>query len=68
MHIAQRTKNSVRTAKEKFTITNINRLTLFKEMIPVYTENHKKPKNEKCNVTDSSSRWDFYSYHWAVNG
>jgi hypothetical protein len=35
-------KNSVRTAKETlhFTITKINWLTLFKEIIGVYSENH----------------------------
>jgi hypothetical protein len=37
-------KNSVRTAKktQHFTITKINRLTLFKEIIAVYCENHMK--------------------------
>jgi hypothetical protein len=36
--------NSFRTAKETqhFTITKISLLTLFKEIIPVYTENHTK--------------------------
>jgi hypothetical protein len=40
-------KNSVRTLKRTphFTITNINWLTLFKEIIPVYVENHTKPTN-----------------------
>jgi hypothetical protein len=35
-------KNSVRTAKktQHFTITKINWLTLFKEIIAVYSENH----------------------------
>jgi hypothetical protein len=39
-------KNSVRTAKEThhFTITKINWLTLFKEIIAVYSENHTKHK------------------------
>jgi hypothetical protein len=38
-------KNSVRTAKKTphFTITRINWLTLFKEIIAVYSENHMKP-------------------------
>jgi hypothetical protein len=42
-------KNSVRTAKKTphFTITKINWLTLFKEMIAVYTENHTKLINAK---------------------
>jgi hypothetical protein len=40
-------KNSVRTAKKTlhFTITKINWLTLFKEIIAVYTENHTRPIN-----------------------
>jgi hypothetical protein len=47
-------KNSVRTAKktQHFTITKINWLTLFKEIIAVYCENHTKPINTKCRVTD----------------
>jgi hypothetical protein len=42
-------KNSVRTAKKTqlFTITKINWLTLFKEIIAVYSENHTKPMNTK---------------------
>jgi hypothetical protein len=38
-------KNSVRTSKRTphFTITKINWLTLFKEIIAVYTENKAKP-------------------------
>jgi hypothetical protein len=42
-------KNSVRTAKktQHFTVRKINRLTLFKEIIAVYCENHTKPKNAK---------------------
>jgi hypothetical protein len=42
-------KNSVRTAKktQHFTITKINWLTLFKEIITVYFEKHTKPKNTK---------------------
>jgi hypothetical protein len=37
-------KNSVRTANktQHFTITKINWLTLYKEIIAVYTENHTK--------------------------
>jgi hypothetical protein len=46
--------NSVRTAKktQHFTITKINWLTLFKEIIAVYSENHTKYINTKCSVTD----------------
>jgi hypothetical protein len=38
-------KNSVRTSKRTphFTITKINWLTLFREIIAVYSENHAKP-------------------------
>jgi hypothetical protein len=46
-------KNSVRTSKRTlhFTITKINWLTLFKEIIAVYSENHAKPINTKCSIT-----------------
>jgi hypothetical protein len=42
-------KNSVRTTKKTihFTITNINWLMLFKEIIAVYSENHTKLTNTK---------------------
>jgi hypothetical protein len=41
-------KNSVRTSKRTphFTITWINWLMLFKEIITVYSENHTKPINK----------------------
>jgi len=47
-------KNSVRTSKRTphFTITKINWLTLFKEIIAVYTENHKKPINTLCRQNE----------------
>jgi hypothetical protein len=35
------------------TITNINLLTLFKEIIAIYTENHTEPSNTKYIVTNS---------------
>jgi hypothetical protein len=40
-------KNSVRTSKRTppFTITKISWLTLFTEIIAVYTENNTKPVN-----------------------
>jgi hypothetical protein len=43
-------KNSARTAKKTphFTITKINWLTLFKEIIAVYSENHMKSTNTLC--------------------
>jgi hypothetical protein len=42
-------KYSVRTAKRTphFTITNINWLMLFKEIIPIYSEKNTKPINKK---------------------
>jgi hypothetical protein len=45
--------NSVRTSKKTphFTITKINWLTLFKEIIAVYTENHTEPINIKYNYS-----------------
>jgi hypothetical protein len=52
-------KNSVCTSKRTphFTITKINWLMLFKEIIAVYSENLAKPINTKCNITDYQSRW-----------
>jgi hypothetical protein len=45
-------KNSVRTAKKAqlFTITKINWLTLFKEIIAVYSEKHTKYTNSVCTI------------------
>jgi hypothetical protein len=47
-------KIAVRTSKRTphFTITKINLLTLFKEVIAVCSENDTKPKKTKCSVTD----------------
>jgi hypothetical protein len=44
-------KKSVRTSKRTphFTITEINWLTLFKEMIAVYTENHTRTINKNSH-------------------
>jgi hypothetical protein len=55
-------KNSVLTSKRtpNFTITSINFLTLFKEIITVYSENHAKPINTKYSITDCQSRWFIY--------
>jgi hypothetical protein len=52
-------KNPVRTSKRTphFTITKINGLTLFKEIIAVYSENRTKPINTKCSITYCQSRW-----------
>jgi hypothetical protein len=33
---------------------------LFKEIIAVYSENHAKPINTKCSITDCQSRWFIY--------
>jgi hypothetical protein len=46
-------KNPVRTSKRtpQITITKINWLTLFKEIIAVYSENHTKSINAKYTVT-----------------
>jgi hypothetical protein len=43
-------KNPVRPSKRTpyFTITKIEQLTLFKEIIAVYSENHTEPINIKC--------------------
>jgi hypothetical protein len=43
-------KNLVRTAKKTphLTVTKINWLTLFKEIIAVYSKNHTKPTNTMC--------------------
>jgi len=49
-----------RTSLTHFTITKINWLTLFKEMIAVYSENYAKPINTKCSITDCQSRWFIY--------
>jgi hypothetical protein len=47
-------KNSVRTAKKAlhFTVTKINWLTLFKEIIAVCNEKYTKPFSTKCRVID----------------
>jgi hypothetical protein len=48
-------KNSVRTSKRRtphLTITKINWLIVFKEIIAVYSENHTRPKNTESTVTD----------------
>jgi hypothetical protein len=52
-------KNSVRTPKRTphFTITKINWLILFTEIMAVYSENHATPINTKCIITECQSRW-----------
>jgi hypothetical protein len=53
-------KNSVRTSKRTphFTITKINWLMLFKEIIDVCSENHAKPINMRYSVTYCADSWD----------
>jgi hypothetical protein len=61
-------KNPVRTSKRTphFTITNINWLTLFKEIIAVYSENHtKQAQNTELLIIEVGGT---YSYHWALRG
>jgi hypothetical protein len=63
-------KNSVRTAKKtpSFTITKINWLTLFKEIIAVYSENHTKPINTKRSFADykSSLYIIYHTEHYSI--
>jgi hypothetical protein len=61
-------ENSVRTAKKTphFTITKINWLTLFKEIIAVYSENYKKLTNVICEKNAELlivNAGGTYSYH-----
>jgi hypothetical protein len=63
-------KHSVRTAKktQHFTITKINWLTLFKEIIAVYSEHCTKPMNTLCGQTSELlivEAGGTYSYHYA---
>jgi hypothetical protein len=61
-------KYSVRTEKKTpdFTITEINWLTLFKEIIAVYSQNHMKGINTLCGQNAEVlviKAGDTYSYH-----
>jgi hypothetical protein len=60
-------KNSVRTSKRTphFTITSINFLTLFKEIIAVYSENHAKPINSALLTVKADGS---YSYRSGLKG
>jgi hypothetical protein len=62
-------KNSVRTAKKTlhFTITKINWLTLFKEIIAVYSENRRKHEYKMKELVTVEGGGT-YSYHWASKG
>jgi hypothetical protein len=65
-------KDSASTAKKTphFSITKINWLELFREIIAVYSGNHTKLTNtedhnaELLIVKESGT----YSYHWALKG
>jgi hypothetical protein len=63
------TKDSVRTTKktQHFTVTKISWLTLFKEIIAVYSESHMKPVNTLCGQNAElliPKAGGTYSYHW----
>jgi hypothetical protein len=60
-------KNSVRTAKKTphFTVTKINRLTLFTEIIAVYAKNRSKYTIQ--NAASLIVKLDgTQSYHWTL--
>jgi hypothetical protein len=68
-------KNSVRTSKRTphFTITKINWLTLFKEIIYVYTENHTKqskavPLHAKVALGGRGGIASTHSWPWLDGG
>jgi hypothetical protein len=62
-------KNSVCTSKRTphFTITKINWLTLFKEIIAVYIDNDTKPINENAALLTVKADGS-YSYRSALKG
>jgi hypothetical protein len=62
-------KDSVRASKRAphFTITKINLLTLFKEIIAVYIETHKRPINTDCTLLICEAGGT-YSGHSAFKG
>jgi hypothetical protein len=62
-------KNSVRTSKRTphFTITKITWLTLFKEVITVYSENHTKPINKNASSLAAEGAGT-YNNHWDLKG
>jgi hypothetical protein len=63
-------KNSVRTAKktQHFTITKINWLTLFKEIIAVYSEKDTKQTRTNCIALLIVKAGGTHCYHWDVKG
>jgi hypothetical protein len=66
-------ENSVRTAKktQHFTITKTNWLTLFKDIIPVYSENHTKHINTLSGQNSELVNDEVcgtHTYHWVLKG
>jgi hypothetical protein len=41
---------------------------MFKKIIAVYSENHAKPINTKCSITDCPKEGGSYSYRSALKG
>jgi hypothetical protein len=66
-------KHSFHASKktQPISITRINWLMMFKEIITVYSENHMKPinilcgQNEELMIVKSGSK---YSYYWPLKG
>jgi hypothetical protein len=60
--------NSVRTARKTmhFTIIGISSLMLFKEIIPIYTKNHKKHTNKNADFLIVKVGRT-HLYHWALD-
>jgi hypothetical protein len=61
--------NSVLTARktQRFTITKISWLMLFKEINCVYTENHKIPYKQNAELLIAKAA-GAYRYHYALKG
>jgi hypothetical protein len=62
-------KNPVRTSKrtQHFAITEINWLTLFKEIIAVYSENHAKSKTQNATLPNVKADGS-YTYSLVLKG
>jgi hypothetical protein len=66
-------KKSVPTLNkiQHVSMTTINWLTLFRETVAVYSENHKKHINTLCGQNRellTVMAGGAYSYHWALKG
>jgi hypothetical protein len=55
----------LKNLRKHFTITNINWLMLFKEIIPVYAENNRTKHVTKIALMIVKTAGT-YSYHWAL--